>query len=409
MTTEEKRLNIHYSLILGAYWMIFAVSSIFIVPLLRLKGFDDSQIGILIAIRSISAITVSPLIATYSDHHPKRQLKYILMLLLIINIINTFIFQFCHLNYMGAILIFIILGATTNTMPPLHSSMAMKFNENGKRLVYSIGRGTGSISYAVISLILGQFVSSDNYSASLYIQIGLDIFSLICIMIFPKYKVSDIKEVNNIKSKNKNVKETEIVHSNMYLIRNYKNFTVFLIASVFVFVGYSMCNSFMIDIIMSRGGTNADMGISCFILGAAELPTAILFPKLKIRFGTKKLLEISAVFALVKMIFLYLSPNVLCVFLSQTIQMLGNGLYWPTSVFYVNEVISGKDQVKGQSLTNIASVNIGAVLGSVVSGKLLCYFNINSVILFGCICTFIGVIFMFMATRAKLKCSYNRI
>lgn len=431
MTIEEKRLNIHYSLILGAYWMIFAVSSIFIVPLLRLKGFDDSQIGILIAIRSISAITVSPLIATYSDRHPKRQLKYILMLLLIINIINTFIFQFCHMNYMGAILIFIILGATTNTMPPLHSSMAMKFNENGKRLVYSIGRGTGSISYAVISLILGQFVSSDNYSASLYIQIGLDIFSLICIMLFPKYKVSDIKEVNNIKSKNeiisrnrlsdrresvvrdknkdkskdenKNVNETEIVHSNMYLIRNYKNFTVFLIASVFVFVGYSMCNSFMIDIIMSRGGTNADMGISCFILGAAELPTAILFPKLKIRFGTKKLLEISAVFALVKMIFLYLSPNVLCVFFSQMIQMLGNGLYWPTSVFYVNEVISGKDQVKGQSLTNIASVNIGAVLGSVVSGKLLCYFNINSVILFGCICTFIGVIFMFMATRAKLQ------
>lgn len=403
MTTEVKRLNIHYSLILGAYWMIFAVSSIFIVPLLRLKGFDDSQIGILIAIRSISAITVSPLIATYSDRHPKRQLKYILMLLLIINIINTFIFQFCHMNYMGAILIFIILGATTNTMPPLHSSMAMKFNENGKRLVYSIGRGTGSISYAVISLILGQFVSSDNYSASLYIQIGLDIFSLICIMLFPKYKVSDIKEVNNIKSKNKNVKETEIVHSNIYLIRNYKNFTVFLIASVFVFVGYSMCNSFMIDIIMSRGGTNADMGISCFILGAAELPTAILFPKLKIRFGTKRLLEISAVFALVKMLFLYMTPNVLCVFFSQTIQMLGNGLYWPTSVFYVNEVISGKDQVKGQSLTNIASVNIGAVLGSVVSGKLLCYFNINSVILFGCICTFIGVIFMFIATRAKLQ------
>lgn len=50
-----------------------------------------------------------------------------------------------------------------------------------------------------------------------------------------------------------------------------------------------------------------------------------------------------------------------------------------------------------------ASVNIGAVPGSVVSGKLLCYFNINSVILFGCICTFIGVIFMFMVTRAKLQ------
>ena len=162
-----------------------------------------------------------------------------------------------------------------------------------------------------------------------------------------------------------------------------------------------MCNSFMIDIITSRGGTNSDLGISCFILGIVELPTALLFPRLKVKLGVKRLLRISASFALLKMIFLYLSPNVLCIFLSQTLQMLGNGMYWPASVHYLTETIDSADQVKGQALTTIASVNIGAILGSSVSGKLLCYYSIDSVIMFGCICSFIGVIFMYLAMSKK--------
>lgn len=403
MSTKDKKLNVWYAFILGAYWMIFAVSSIFVVPLLRLRGFDDSQIGLLIAIRSASAICVSPVIATFSDRHRTFQIKNILMILLVINITNTCIFQFCELNYPTTVLSFIILGASTNTMPPLHSSIAMKFNENGRNLVYSIGRGTGSICYAIVSLLLGQFVSSDNYSASLYIQIGLDIFSLICIFFFPKYRT----ESDELAMKS-GTQEDE-VHSIGYLLKQYPNFMLFLIASVLVFVGYCMCNSFMIDIIISRGGDNADMGISCFILGAAELPTAILFPVLRKKFGTKRLLEISAVFALMKMVLLYLSCNVIAIFFSQTLQMLGNGMYWPTSVYYVNETISGKDQVKGQSLANIASVNVGAVLGSVVSGKLLSYFDIDAVILFGCGCSFVGVIFMFLSTRLKLKAGEKRV
>ena len=403
MSTKDKKLNVWYAFILGAYWMIFAVSSIFVVPLLRLRGFDDSQIGLLIAIRSVSAICVSPVIATFSDRHRTFQIKNILMILLLINITNTCIFQFCELNYPATVLSFIILGASTNTMPPLHSSIAMKFNENGRNLIYSIGRGTGSICYAIVSLLLGQFVSSDNYSASLYIQIGLDIFSLICIFFFPKYRTGEDELAM------KSGTQEDEVHSIGYLLKQYPNFMLFLIASVLVFVGYCMCNSFMIDIIISRGGDNADMGISCFILGAAELPTAILFPVLRKKFGTKRLLEISAVFALMKMVFLYLSRNVIAIFFSQTLQMLGNGMYWPTSVYYVNEAISGKDQVKGQSLANIASVNVGAVLGSVVSGKLLSYFDIDAVILFGCGCSFVGVIFMFLSTRLKLKAGEKRV
>lgn len=390
---SDKKLNIHYSIILALYWMIFAVSSIYIVPLLRQKGFDNSQIGILISVRSIAAIVVSPIIAVFSDRHPQFQIKNILMILLTVNIINMCIFQYVKLNYVMTVVVFVILGATTNTMPPLHSCIAVKFNENGRHLVYSIGRGMGSISYALISLLLGKIIVDGNYSISLNIQVLLEGISLLCIMCFPAYEVQ----------KSTVSRTTNQAHGISWILKKHPDFSVFLISSVLVFVGYSMCNSFMVDIITSKGGSDADMGISCFILGASELPTAILFPKLKVKFGAKRLLEVSAVFALLKMVCLYLSPNVLCIFFSQTIQMLGNGMYWPASVHYVRERIDGEDQAKGQSLTNMASVNIGAVLGSSVSGMLLCHFDINVVILFGCVCSFIGVVLMFAATRVRFN------
>jgi len=288
--------------------MIFAVSSIFIVPLLRVRGFDDSQIGVLIAIRSISAICISPVIASFLDRYPKFQIKVMLLILLGINIVNTIIFQYVSLNFWGTVIIFIVLGATTNTMPSLHSAMAMKFNDkyNQRKLVYSFGRGVGSVAYAVISLVLGMLVTESNYGLSLTIQIGLDVFSILVLLLFPSYVVGE-------RQKAADAGKQKEAHGNLYLLKHYPRFTLFLIASVFVFVGYSMLNSFMIDVIVDRGGDSSDLGVSCFILGIAELPTALIFPKLKKKFGTRTLLNVSAVFATLKMIALYLSPNVVCV------------------------------------------------------------------------------------------------
>ena len=385
LTCEEKKINFQYALILGAYWMIFAVSQIFIVPILRNKGFDNSQIGILISIRSLSAIVVSPIIAGFSDKHPKVQIKYILLGLVGINIINTLVFKFAQLDYLQMIIVFIILGATTNTMPSLHSSMAVKHTEPGKRVFYSIGRGTGSISYAVIAALLGFMVGDSNLEISIDLQLILDIASIFFIITFPSYKVDEkiLDGDNNSKA-----------HSGLYLLTKYPNFTGFLVASAFLFVGYSMCNSFIIDIITSRGGDNISMGISSFILGAAELPTAIFFARMKNKFGIRTLLVISSVAALMKMMGLYFSQNVYHIYLSQLLQMFGNGMFWHVSVNYVNEIISPEDQVKGQSYTNIASTNIGAILGSVISGSLLVYFDIDALIIYGCICSFIGVVIM---------------
>lgn len=399
MTKKEVKLNVQYAVVSGLYWMICAVAGIFMVPILREKGMDNAAIGILISIRSLATVFISPVIASFSDKHPKVQIKIILMILAGINIVNTLVFQFGTFSFWELVVMFIILGGTSNTMPPLHSSIAMKFNKPGNTICYSIGRGCGSVTYAIAALALGFMVGETHLYLALVMQVILDILTILALIWFPDYETEENTESQKIPGHT----GEKSVHSSLWLMQHFPWFTKFLAASAFLFVGYSMCNSFLIDVIIARGGNNSHMGISNFILGISELPTALLFQRLKKRFGVYKLLRLSAVFSLLKMIFLYLSPNVFWICASQTLQMLGNGMYWSLSVYYVNEVIPKEDLVKGQSLATIFSVNIGGILGTMFSGQLLTYFDVEGLILFGCACSLVGVILMFMAMQSSEK------
>ena len=406
MNRNEITLNVKYSVVSGLYWMICAVSGIFLVPILRMKGMDNAQIGMLLSIRSLATVIVSPLIASFCDRHPRIQLKYILMLLAALNIINTLVFQFGTFTFLQLVFICVVLGGTSNTMPPLHSSIAMKFHQPGNTIVYSIGRGTGSVTYAIVALALGYMVGEDHLYVALSLQVILDAATIAALIFFPSYETGEKEGQESAVPAGTakkhagpyNAGEAAVkTHTSAYIMKQLPWFSMFLFASAFLFVGYSMCNSFLIDIITAKGGNNSHMGIANFILGISELPTAIIFQKLKRRFGVYKLLRLSAIFTLLKMVFLYFSPNVFWICASQMLQMLGNGMYWSLSVYYVNEVVPQGDIVKGQSLATIFSVNIGGILGTLFSGQLLNYFDVKGLILFGCICSFIGVIVMFGA------------
>lgn len=287
-------------------------------------------------------------------------------------------------------------------MPPLHSSIAMKFNRPGKTITYSIGRGCGSVTYAVAALALGFMVGDDHLYTALAMQIVLDVATILALFFFPNYEVESApKKADDAKGK-----KSVGAHDSAYLLRHYPSFRMFLFASAFAFVGYSMCNSFLIDIILAKGGNNSHMGIANFILGISELPTAIVFQRLKKKYGVYKLLRLSAVFSMLKMVFLYFSPNVFWICASQMLQMLGNGMYWSLSVYYVNETILREDLVKGQSLATIFSVNIGGILGTLFSGQLLNYFDVTGLMMFGIVCSLIGVL-MFLAMRSSEKTAPN--
>ena len=107
--------------------------------------------------------------------------------------------------------------------------------------------------------------------------------------------------------------------------------------------------------------------------GASQMSTLALYvvtPCIMIRsFETVRTPEMLG--TLGRFFLAYTVCTVLGVLLAQPLQMLGYGLFTPTSVYYVNDSVPPEDQVKGQALMMVASNGLGGVLGSFFAGQTL--------------------------------------
>ncbi|WP_347528110.1 hypothetical protein [Flavonifractor plautii] len=97
--------------------------------------------------------------------------------------------------------------------------------------------------------------------------------------------------------------------SALALLRSNPSFTLMLAGVLLSLTAVLPLSNFLVNIVTSRGGTDADLGLAMFVMGAFELPTAFLFPKLLRRFGSGRLLLISAVFGTLKAVALLCTFN----------------------------------------------------------------------------------------------------
>lgn len=105
-------------------------------------------------------------------------------------------------------------------------------------------------------------------------------------------------------------------------------------------------SNFLVSVITNRGGIDADLSLAIFVMGTFELPTTFLFPKLLRRFGNGQLLPISTVLDTLKAVALSCILNYTGVLLTQPLQLLGYGLFTPTSIYFVNKSMPETDRVR---------------------------------------------------------------
>lgn len=386
-----KALRIHYAGIESVYWIINAIFMVFVVPLLRGRGFDNGQIGILLSVRSFSCIALQPAVAAFADKHANTiPLKYIISGIVGVSLVTTWLFYEVRFGFWGSLIIFAFLGASITALCPLYTSLAMQYLAIGCDLKFSIARGCGSIAYAFCCIFLGYIVDYAGVETTLFLQLIMLVVSLIIILTFKSCPVAE-----------KDATECKKPNSTWNVIVNNKGYAFFLLASVLLFVGNNMTTSFLVDVVDKLGGTNTDVGYCQFVLAAIEFPMALVFMRLKKRIGTLNLMRICSVFILVKILGIYLAPNIPVLIGVHAFQMLGAGLYWSGSVYYVNENVSGEDRVKGQSLMAIFSTGIGSGVGSLISGWISEKYNIDVLVITGAVCAFIGVLVMFYAMRVS--------
>ena len=384
-------MTARYALIHGSYWMVFGATYNFITVYLLAKSYESQEIGLILAFTNIFSAILQPAVASLADRTRKSALRYTTSIMLFICISLSFIMIISpSIMFVTALLYFILLTVML-TIHPLINSLGMNFINEGIPINFGFARGMGSLSYAVMSYILGAAVEHYGVDILPYAFIILFGFTFIFTITFKKkntHRPHPTDDTIQVESSN----PIEFNNSNLSIpqfIRKYNRFSFYLVGVILIFISFNIINIYMIKIVQKVGGNEATMGSAFAIAALLELPIMLSFTKIINRYHNGSLLKTAGIFFTLKAFITLISSSIGMVYFAQSFQMLSYAIFIPASIYYVNQVIEKRDMVKGQAFTT-AATTLGGVGGSLIGGWILSISSVTSMLVIGLIISLIG-------------------
>ncbi len=384
---KEKVLDIKYAgsqiFYFAAFCAMMGYASVYLLD----KKFNNSTIGIVLAVSNIIAVIAQPMLASFADKHKKIELRQMLSIIMMIVIALSAILYIVPVTGMMILILVVTIFALMSSIMPLMNSLAFTFEKYGIHINYGLARGLGSVAYAVTSMALGHIVA--DYSPELlplfYIIFSVLLYLVVKVFVLPKGDYQIIEDNHQEKE------ETTTQLSFGQFCAKYKKFIVFLLGFVLVYFAHTIINNFFIQIINNIGGNSSDMGNAIFLAAMLELPTMAYFNQLSKKVNCGTLIKFSIIMFLVKHVITFFATNMLMIYIGQVCQMFAYALFIPASVYYVNEKIAVADRVKGQSMVTTA-MTLSGVFANFIGGILLDAIGVHEVLLVGVVLSVVGAI-----------------
>ncbi len=405
MEKLARQLTLRYSFIQASYWICQCAINSFAAIFLQSKHFNNTQIGVVLALAAILSIVLQPVIASFADKAKTVSLRTIILLLMGVVFLLTILLYVLPDTFALIAVIFVVVNAIQFTLNPLYNSLALEYMNKGVPMNYGLARGMGSITFAVISSSLGYIVS--HFGAEVILPVFLIGYSLSILATYvfkvtiPEKLLGSIpKRYDDEEESSADTGAAEPTGIFTFFLK-YKMFVLFLLGVAMLFYSHSLINTYLINIMENVGGNSSDMGISLSIAAALELPTMALFIYIVRKIKCSKLLKIGAFFFLVKALVTWIAPNVFMIHFSQAFQLFAFALFTPASIYYVNDLVSEKDRVKGQSLLGAAYLGIAGTVANVTGGRMLDTFGVSEMLLLGTVVTAVGVVLICVSVAEK--------
>ena len=392
-TPTLRRLDWHYIAMQMGFWAMFAAIVAYQTALLLDRGFTNGEAGLMTSVRCLAGIVFQPLLGGFADRHPRVPLKGIVGVSLALSLAaGVWYWAEPAMGLAQTALVWVVIGGLGVSSYPLMDAMAVQFINDGMPIRYSLGRGLGSLAYAVVCVLLGLQVGQWGVETTLATFLLLTAAEIALVFTYPTW---------HPKAPAEGRAAAERPQSALSLLRSSPRFTLMLAGVLFGLTAVLPLSNFLVNVILSRGGTAADLGLAMFLMGGFELPAAFLFPKLLRRLGSGRILVLSMAFCTLKGVALLLTWNLAGVLLCQPLQMLGYGLFTPASVYFVNESVPPADRVRGQTIMMVASNGLGGMLGGMLAGFTLDLGGANWM-LAGCVaCGCVSVLLCLLALPRK--------
>lgn len=266
----KKSVTVYYSLIMALYSIGFVAMSAFSSFYLLNNGLTSGSIGILLAASSLVSVALEPVIGALIDRTRRVSTKGVMLVIGISIVILGLLILFIpnksvalNTTLYGISILLLMLSQ------PFVSALGMDAINYGYPINFGVGRGMGSLGYALgsfafgkISVIFGPRCVPVAFSTA---------FGILCIILFLYPVKKEFKPLVNTESK-KSHKDSPF----LFLLK-YKRFAVILIGLILIYFSHALINTFTLQIVEPKGGTSSTMGTASAIAAICELITTLLF------------------------------------------------------------------------------------------------------------------------------------
>jgi len=364
-----KGINFKYALLMAAYWGSVCCATGFSSTFLLDRGFSSTMIGIAMALGNILAVVVSPKVSAIADRSKKIEvhhlvigssLLYLLCFLVLFVVRNSFVVTFTF---------FFLSVMMMQILQPLTNSVSVYYINRGVDINFGVPRAMGSMTYGIISTILGIVTVKLGTNVIPASGIIVAIVLIIAMLMFPILREESAATPSSEiagSSEDKNIKNTGFFE----FLHKYPGFLAMMIGIVFLFIFQTLSNNYLMQLALAIGGDASTIGYALTCQAVIELPPMMLFAYFLKKYGSVRLLIFSAVFWSVKAAGFMVVKDPVVLYLVMFLQMLAYAVYIPASVAYVNELVEYEDQFQGQAMVTSAST-LGAMLGALLGGVLI--------------------------------------
>ncbi len=350
----------------GCFWAGFCVYIAFLVVFLSSVGYDNGTIGIIIALTAVGRIIASPIFGYLSDFYiaSKR--------IVIICFATAIPFGFVLMNFHNIVwvtfLSVFIVSTSIAVSPTLIDSWTIGLRQTKPYISYSLVRGVGSFTYAVVAVIAG--VLFETFSIELMFPM-LAFFMLCCITIalfieeVPPHSKKEIAQ--NKAVEDDGISNAGFIPTTISLLKR-RNFAHLTFCATIMSVGVCLTRIYFPVFITAVGGTSTDFGLGLFIMAVAEVPVMFAFNRFLSRYNMPLLLLISYALTVLRgafMLTVFPLPFVLAI---QVVFGLSTGLYMPSTIEYVNNIVPQRIRATAICAFYVIAEGSGTLIGSTIGG-----------------------------------------
>ena len=364
MKKKISAVTFHYMVITGGFWMAFCVVTAYAAVFLHGAGYDDQEVGIILALGNVGGAVLSPALGAWIDRNRKIRHAAVITVLLAAQMILLAVLRLNAQKNLLCSVCYVLYLALVMPVNALNLDLCVRLEHAKAPLNFGLARSMGSFAFVILSTLLGILTEKLGWQMLPFAGMAVILLQAAGNRLIDR----DLREAEE-KQTGENAVTKEKSSSLAAFIRENKAFCLMLFGTIIIYIAHNTDGNFLINLVENVGGGPAVMGYLAAFTAIVEIPVMMFSDRLPKKWSRVQYIRAAFVFFVLKTLAYALAPNIPLLFAARILQAPSYALYTVLIVGYADEVVARKDSAKAQSLA-FSMTTIGSVLASLIGGSM---------------------------------------